>query len=150
MLYSILDNFLTKSTFEISVFDNVFNEIIEIDPTINIDNLLGNINNKAFSEKIKEKIKNNLNCIILNWLNDELSEKIINLVLHYIIENEKGRYILQKNYNKFLIKKLGKNVKLVKNPNPQNFQTKTALCVIKPELLSLHLKPNFQELYSNR
>lgn len=91
----ILDTFLIKGTFEIEIDENCLKQLIELDPAINIDILRSA--NKTKHAEIIEILKKNLCGILTNLVlnrpdvaNLNIRQKIIELILKYSIEQEKG------------------------------------------------------------
>ena len=98
---TILDSFLLKGSFEIEVDENSLKELLALDPLINIEFL--HSANKAKHQEIADILKRNLMGILANLVlsradlaNLNIREKIIELIIKYSIEQEKGYFKLFK------------------------------------------------------
>ena len=98
---AILDSFLLKGSFEIEVDENSLKELLALDPLINIEFL--HSANKVKHQEIAEILKRNLMGILANLVlsipdlaNLNIREKIIELIIKYSIEQEKGYFKLFK------------------------------------------------------
>lgn len=92
---TLLDSFLLKGSFEIEVDENSLKELLALDPLINIEFL--HSANKAKHQEIADILKRNLMGILANLVlsipdmaNLNIREKIIELIIKYSIEQEKG------------------------------------------------------------
>ena len=92
---ALLDSFLTKGSFEIEIDENSLKDLAALDPLINIDLL--HSANKAKYQEIIDILKRNLMGILANLAlnrpdsaNLNIREKIIELIIKYSIEQEKG------------------------------------------------------------
>jgi len=87
-----LDSFLVKGVFEIEIDEECLKDLIVIDPNFNIDLLSAS---KVKVGEIVETLRRNLSGMPLNLVRnrpgaEELAEKIVEIVLKYSIEQEKG------------------------------------------------------------
>lgn len=93
ILQILLDNFLLKGSFELEIDENCLKDLIAIDPNLTLETM--NSMNKLKSREILEILKANILGFTLNWIKNfpgdkELKEKILDFILKYSIEIEKG------------------------------------------------------------
>lgn len=106
MLQIILDTFLQKGSFEIAIDEEYIAELTNLDANISLETL--NLSPKEKHPEILEILKRNLNGVALNAIirimkekNFELLNNILDFILRYSFENEKGKSF--GNYTKIMI-----------------------------------------------
>lgn len=92
---TLLDAFLLKGSLEIEVDENSVKELLALDPLINIDFL--HSANKLKHQEIADILKRNLMGVLANLVlsrpdsaNLNIRERIIELIIKYSIEQDKG------------------------------------------------------------
>lgn len=153
MLQIILDTFLQKGSFEIAIDEEYMVEFINLDPNISLETL--NLSPKEKHPEILEILKRNLNSVSLNAIlrvmkekNFEFLNQILEFILKYSFENEKGNFFSK--MNKYHKLSLGKNIKFVKKSKSDNIANKIALCQIIPKLETLNLRNSIIELNQSK